>query len=126
MPHHEDKGAEAILPPRIAMAGLKNALHLFFREGECWIVVDLGRFHGPSRVLRDPVVLLAEPKERAQPFQVLRGIARTVVPARAKLAHLVYPELLQVAVTPEPAPRDEATLQETCVLADRLLVEVLG
>src|ERR1700680_2207186 len=110
MPHHEDKGAKPILPPRIAIAGLKNALHFLFRERKRWIVVDSGRSHGPRRVLRDPVVLLAEPEERAQPFQVLRGIARTVVPARAKLAHLVYAELLQVTVTLGRAPREEATL----------------
>jgi len=35
--------------------------------------VDLGRFHGPRRVLRDPLVLLAEPKERTATGGLRRG-----------------------------------------------------
>jgi hypothetical protein len=47
-----------------------------------------GRFDASGRILNDPFVRLAEPKERPEPFQLFHGGDGAVSPALPEESHL--------------------------------------
>ncbi len=107
------------------VTGFQNPLHLGLRERQGRLVRDLRGLHRARRVLRDPVVVHAEPEERPQPFEVLGRVVGAVGPSRAELSHLLDTELLQVPVPLGFTPRQEALVQQVLVLPESLTAELL-
>jgi hypothetical protein len=65
---------------------LHDLLHLVIREREHRARLDFRRLHFFGRIVFDPPLRNAEREERAQPFEVLRGVDRAVVPALTELS----------------------------------------
>src|SRR5258706_5060160 len=72
----------------------------------------------------DPPRVLAEPKERAHPLEVLRRVHRAIVPRRSELAGRADVDLFQQPQALRLAPADEPLFEEVLVLPNRLPTEV--